>query len=97
MLLGGEAQAETTGPDPYAFIYISSPADNAYFPDAPTTLDVSVSVVQGAVETVSNVELMVDGVSMGTQDCFQGCVFVGVELEQGASWSRCASARAAVP
>lgn len=78
-----EGQAETTGPDPLSHVYITAPTPNTYFPDAPALFDTHVSVAQGEFEAVINVELFADGVSLGTQECLEGCTFVGVQLEAG--------------
>lgn len=78
---GGE-----TGGDPgdFSSAWFISPLPNASFDVAPATLDAEIGVYQGADdESISTIDVFVDDVSIGAQDCPAGCTFADIELGQG--------------
>jgi MYXO-CTERM domain-containing protein len=70
-----------TGIDP-SVIYFVSPAPDTYYPEAPASFDAELAVIQSEFDPISDVELFVDGVSAGIQECSAGCSFP-VVLDQG--------------
>lgn len=74
---GGDASG-----DPSTAWFVD-PLPNTVYEGAPVTFDVEIGVEQGTTDTITDVELLIDGTSIGTQPCAMGCVFADVELEQG--------------
>ena len=47
------------------------------------TIDAEIGVYQGIDDQIMNIELLVDGTSIGSQACPDHCTFVGIELGKG--------------
>lgn len=70
------------GGDPSTAWFVS-PLPNTVYEGAPVSLGVEIDVYQGTETSISDVEVFLDGVSLGAQPCATGCVFEDVELKQG--------------
>lgn len=80
-----DSHAETTdaGNNP-AVLYISSPAPGTHYPDAPALVDLDIIVGQGDFETISEVDIYVDGVLVvDNVSCWDGCLVQDLELTEG--------------
>ncbi len=89
-LVSGHALATTgastgfgdTGGD-FSSAWFVSPLPNEAFEGAPVTIDADIGVYQGIDDQIMSIELFLDGVSIGAQDCAAGCIFTGIELDKG--------------
>jgi hypothetical protein len=83
LLLTTTTRAEDTGPPLESLIYFSVPAPNLYFEEAPALLTAEITVEDGTLDMIMSVELFVDDVSVGVQDCLAACSFPDIELGLG--------------
>lgn len=79
---GETTDAGDTGGD-YSSAWFVNPLPNTVYADAPVSVDVEIDVYQGIDDSITDIELLLDGASVGSQPCVEGCVFPGIVLEQG--------------
>lgn len=85
-LATGSGGGETGSGDPGDFTsaWFVAPLPNAAYEGAPVTLDAQIGVHQGTDgEQIASIEVFVDGDSIGTQPCPDGCSFPDIELAKG--------------
>ncbi len=71
-----------TGGD-FSSAWFITPLPNALYEGAPVTIDAEIGVYQGIDDQIMNIEILVDGTSIGSQACPDHCTFVGIELGKG--------------
>lgn len=78
----GDSGFGETGGD-FSSAWFVSPLPNEQFEGAPVTIDVEIGVYQGFDDQITDIQLYLDGSSLGSQVCPEGCIFTDVVLEQG--------------
>jgi MYXO-CTERM domain-containing protein len=82
----GETGAETSGDSgggDSSSAWFVSPLPNAFYETAPVSIDVEIDVYQGLDDSITDIELFLDGTSVASLPCAEGCIFADVVLEQG--------------
>jgi hypothetical protein len=71
-------------PGDFSSAWFIAPLPNAAYEGAPVTIDAEIGVHQGVDDApITTVEVFVDGDSLGTQDCAEGCTFADIEMAKG--------------
>jgi uncharacterized protein (TIGR03382 family) len=79
---GVSSTSGDTGGD-YSSAWFVNPLPNASYEGAPVAIDVEIDVYQGIDDSITDIELFLDGTSVGSMPCAEGCMFPGVVLDQG--------------
>lgn len=86
-LASGDTLADPASGDtgiPMSYAWFVTPLPNASYEGAPVTIDAEIGVYQEIEDLpIATIELFVNGMSIGIQDCPTGCIFTDIELAKG--------------